>query len=58
MGREAAYTGAEIKFDEMMNKPGSRFYELKFAPKPEDFESGEVAMLKDGDIRRAGRPHD
>lgn len=56
MGREAAYTGAEVKWKDMMENPKSRFYDLKFRPQPEDFETGEVAMLRDGDIRLAGRP--
>jgi myo-inositol 2-dehydrogenase / D-chiro-inositol 1-dehydrogenase len=54
LGREAAYTGKRITWKEMFEDPKSTFYNLQCKPAAEDFETGEVVMLKDGAIRIAG----
>jgi myo-inositol 2-dehydrogenase / D-chiro-inositol 1-dehydrogenase len=55
LGRESAYTGKRITWEEMFEKPGSRWYNFKLRPTAEDFETGEVRLLKDGDIRFPGK---
>lgn len=52
--RESAYTGKRITWKEMFEDAGGKFYNLQFKPAPEDFETGNVTMLKDGDIRVPG----
>lgn len=56
MGRESAYTGKRITWKEMFEDPTANpaLYNLTLRPTAEDFESGEVKMLKDGDIRVPG----
>jgi myo-inositol 2-dehydrogenase / D-chiro-inositol 1-dehydrogenase len=76
LGRESAYTGQRITWDEMFKDPKAssteeavdsgtprrgkakpvtdRFYNLKMSPAAEDFETGNVRLLKDGDIRIPG----
>lgn len=57
MGRECCFTGRNIKWSDMFENERSPWYKLKLDPQPEDFETGNVRMLKDGDIRIAGKPH-
>ncbi len=54
LGREAAYTGKRITWKEMFEDPNGKFYDLQLRPTAEDFETGEVVLLKDGDIRIPG----
>jgi len=54
LGREAAYTGKRITWKEMFEDPKGKFYNLQLRPTAEDFETGEVTLLKDGDIRIPG----
>jgi len=58
MGREAAYSGQRISWQDMFEKPNEKdkrnWYNLQCKPTAEDFETGDVAMLKDGDIRIPG----
>jgi hypothetical protein len=35
--------------------PKNKYYNLQLKPTAEDFETGEVKMLKDGDIRFPGK---
>lgn len=56
LGRESAYTGRRITWKEMFEDAGGKFYNLNFKPKAEDFETDNVPMLKDGDIRIPGVP--
>ena len=55
MGREAAYTGQRITWRDMMENPKAKIYNLQMKPAPEDFETGNVVMLKDGAIRIPGK---
>jgi myo-inositol 2-dehydrogenase / D-chiro-inositol 1-dehydrogenase len=52
--RESAYSGKRITWKEMYEDPNGKFYNLQLKPKAEDFETGEVTLLKDGDIRIPG----
>lgn len=56
LGRESAYTGQRITWAEMFDDPAKnpRFYNLQYRPTAEDFETGEVVLLKDGEIRIPG----
>jgi len=54
IGREAAYTGKRITWKEMFEDPNGKFYNLQLKPTAEDFETGDIVMLKDGDIRIPG----
>jgi predicted dehydrogenase len=54
LGREAAYTGKRITWEEMFENPQGRFYNLQLRPTAEDFETDNVPLLKDGDIRIPG----
>ncbi len=54
LGRESAYTGKRISWKDMFEDPAGKFYNLQLKPAAEDFETGEVVMLKDGDIRIPG----
>jgi len=56
LGRESTYTGKRISWDEMFENPGGKFYNLQLKPTAEDFETGEITLLKDGDIRIPGLP--
>jgi hypothetical protein len=40
----------------MFEDPNGKFYNLRMKPAAEDFETGEVTLLKDGDIRVPGLP--
>jgi hypothetical protein len=40
----------------MFEDPNGKFYKLQLKPTAEDFETGEVVLLKDGDIRIPGLP--
>ena len=57
LGREAAYSGQRITWEEMFEKPDkkSRWYELQLRPSAEDFETGQIVLPKDGDIRYPGK---
>jgi myo-inositol 2-dehydrogenase/D-chiro-inositol 1-dehydrogenase len=57
IGREAAYSGQRITWEEMFDDPKKNpsWYNLQMKPAPEDFEKGDVVMLKDGDIRVPGK---
>lgn len=57
MGRESAYTGEQIHWVEMFEDPEAnpRFYNLQLKPTAEDFETGDITLLKDGDIRLPGK---
>jgi predicted dehydrogenase len=52
--RESAYSGKRISWDEMFKDPNGKFYNLQLRPTAEDFETGQVTLLKDGDIRIPG----
>ncbi len=52
--RESAYTGKRITWNEMFEDPNGKFYNLQLKPSAEDFETGNVTLLKDGDIRIPG----
>ena len=54
IARESAYTGKRITWKEMFEDPNGKFYNLQLKPKAEDFETDNVTMLKDGDIRIPG----
>jgi myo-inositol 2-dehydrogenase/D-chiro-inositol 1-dehydrogenase len=56
LARESAYSGDRITWEEMFDNPGKnpRWYNLQLKPTAEDFETGEVVLLKDGDIRVPG----
>jgi predicted dehydrogenase len=56
LARESAYTGKRITWKEMFEDPNGKFYNLRMKPAAEDFETGEVTLLKDGDIRVPGLP--
>ncbi|MFQ6131173.1 MAG: Gfo/Idh/MocA family protein [Armatimonadota bacterium] len=58
MGRESAYTGKRITWEEMYDNPDKNpdIYNLQLKPAAEDFEGGEFTLLKDGDIRIPGVP--
>ena len=55
LGRESAYSGQKITWAEMFEDPAEKYYRLQLKPTPEDFETGQVTLLKDGDIRIPGR---
>ncbi len=57
MGRESAYTGQRITWEEMYDNPDKNpeRYNLQLKPAPEDFETGDVTLLKDGEIRLPGQ---
>ena len=54
--RESAYSGKRITWDEMFENPTANpsMYNLQLKPSAEDFETGQVTLLKDGDIRTPG----
>jgi myo-inositol 2-dehydrogenase/D-chiro-inositol 1-dehydrogenase len=54
--RESAYSGKRITWAEMFEDPNGKYYKLQLKPAPEDFETGTVVLLKDGDIRIPGLP--
>jgi hypothetical protein len=57
LGRESAYTGKRISWKDMFETPNEkdpRFFNLQLKPTAEDFETGDIALLKDGDIRVPG----
>ncbi|MCF7708541.1 MAG: Gfo/Idh/MocA family oxidoreductase [Verrucomicrobia bacterium] len=55
--RESAYSGLRTNWDAFYEDPSKEpdWYNLKMKPTAEDFETGDVVMLKDGDIRVAGK---
>lgn len=57
MARESAYRGIRITWKEMFEDANANpdLYNLTLKPTAEDFEKGEVVMLKDGDIRIPGK---
>ena len=57
LGRESAYCGKRITWEEMFDNPtkNPKMYNLQLRPTAEDFETGDVKLLKDGDIRFPGR---
>ncbi|MBN2475978.1 MAG: Gfo/Idh/MocA family oxidoreductase [Pirellulales bacterium] len=56
LGRESAYSGKRITWAEMFDDPAKNpaVYNLQLRPTAEDFETGEIKLLKDGDIRIPG----
>ena len=56
LARESAYSGKRITWAEMFEDPNGKFYKLQLKPTAEDFETGEIVLLKDGDIRIPGLP--
>jgi predicted dehydrogenase len=54
MGRESAFSGKRITWKAMMEDAKQEIYNLQLKPTAEDFEKGDVPMLKDGDVRLAG----
>ena len=54
LARESAYTGKRISWKDMFEDPNGKFYNLQLKPAAEDFETGEITLLKDGDIRIPG----
>jgi predicted dehydrogenase len=55
LGRESAYTGQRITWQQMFEDSGSKFYKYHLRPTAEDFETGQVQMPKDGDVRFPGK---
>ena len=56
MGRESAYSGAEVKWADMYENPNHALYNLAMKPSADDFEKGgEIELPKDGDIRIPGK---
>jgi myo-inositol 2-dehydrogenase / D-chiro-inositol 1-dehydrogenase len=55
IARESAYSGQKITWKEMFEDPAQKFYNLRLKPAPEDFETGNVVLPKDGDIRVPGK---
>ena len=57
LGRESAYCGKRITWEEMFDNPtkNPKMYNLQLRPTAEDFETGDVKLLKDGDIRFPGK---
>ena len=56
MGRESAFCGKRISWKAMMEDAKQDIYNLQLKPTAEDFEKDDVPLLKDGDVRLAGRP--
>ena len=57
LGRESAYTGNADHVGGDVREPDKnpKFYNLQLRPTAEDFEKGQVTLLKDGDIRVPGQ---
>ncbi|MCY3022752.1 MAG: Gfo/Idh/MocA family oxidoreductase [Planctomycetota bacterium] len=59
MIRESAYSGQRISwadmYDKLNPKDPKKWFDLQLSPTAEDFEKGDVKMLKDGDIRAPGK---
>ena len=55
LGRESAYTGKRIAWNEMFEDPNGKFYKYQLRPTAEDFETGEIKLPKDGDIHFPGK---
>jgi hypothetical protein len=57
LGRESAYSGQKITWDEMFDDPKKNpaWYDLQLRPSAPDFEKGDVVMPKDGNVRIPGR---
>jgi predicted dehydrogenase len=55
LARESAYSGQKITWKEMFEDKSQKFYNLQFKPKPEDFETGNVVIPKEGEIRVQGK---
>jgi len=57
MIRDSAFSGKRITWDEMMDNPKKNpdYYNRQLKPTAEDFETGNVALLKDGDIGVPGK---
>lgn len=57
LGRESAYSGKRLTWKELYEDPKENppFYNLQLKPTAEDFETENVPLLKDGDIRIPGR---
>ena len=57
LGRESAYRGQQMKWVEMFEDPQANpaLYNLQLKPMAEDFETGQITLLKDGAIRIPGR---
>lgn len=56
LGRESAYTGQRITWEEMFEDPAKKpeFYDLQLKPTAEDFETGEVTIPEEGVVRIPG----
>ena len=57
LARESAYSGLRITWAEMFEDPNKnpKVYNLQMRPTAEDFETGQVTLLKDGDVRVPGQ---
>jgi hypothetical protein len=56
IGRESAYSGERITWEEMFENPTTKpeFYNIQLKPTAEDFETGDVTIPKEGEIRIPG----
>ncbi|MGD8237550.1 MAG: Gfo/Idh/MocA family oxidoreductase [Armatimonadota bacterium] len=56
MGRESAYTGKRITWEEMYENPDEdpEMYNLTLKPAADDFETGEVVIPEEGEVRIPG----
>jgi hypothetical protein len=55
IAREAAYSGQKITWREMFEDPAQKFYNLQLKPAAEDFETGNVVLPREGEVRIAGK---
>lgn len=57
MGRISAYTGRQVRWEEIMGDPEKQpaWYHLTLQPTAEDFERGTVAMPPENVIAAPGR---
>jgi predicted dehydrogenase len=58
LGRESAYTGKRITWEEMFENPDRNpdLYNLQLKPSAEDFETGNVVIPREGEVRVPGVP--
>lgn len=54
MGRISAYSGQIVRWSDIMEDPGSEFYNLAASPSPEAFEQGNIVMPPEGVIALPG----
>lgn len=57
LGRESAYSGQKLTWAEMFEDPNAqpKWHNLQLRPTAEDFQTGQIKMLKDGDVRIPGK---